>query len=293
MEPTAVVTLDVLHNGIIWGWPVAMNMWAKSVATGVVLVAWLQLRPSVRPADPAFYRRHVPILGLVFIAITLVFTLYDLHQPLRAWHLYVWPHLTSLVNIGGWLLNGFALALVPFAWWWWRGDVERFDRWLDALVVVAFAATIYTGALLGQATAREIWSTPTELVQMLLSALLCGSGALLVVGRDRPAAELDRLGWILAGSAGLSLLVFVAEIVFAPMKSAEGAWVIHELVRGSLAPVFLGGLCAAFAAPALLAAVALRGGPRALLPVAGFLAIAGLWAVKYAWLVAPQLLPLS
>lgn len=290
MDHTGVVTLDVLHNGVMWGWPVAMNLWAKSIATGVVLVGWL-LRPKT--TDWSFYRRWIPSLGLVFIAITLLFTLYDLHQPLRAWHLYVFPHFTSMVNWGGWLLNGFAVGLVPFAYWWWRGEDEPFDRFFDVLVALGFIATIYSGGLLGQATAREIWSTPTEIVQMTLSAVIAGAGAFLLVGRDRPAAEQQRLGAILGWSTAGSLLVFLTEVVFAPMKSAESAWVIDLLVRGSLAPGFVGGLLVAFLIPSVLSAVAVRGGPQVLLPVASGLAIFGLWFVKYTWLVAPQLLPLS
>ncbi|MDD2949841.1 MAG: polysulfide reductase, partial [Sulfuricurvum sp.] len=30
----AVVTLDVALPGIVWGWIITMNMWAKSVGTG-------------------------------------------------------------------------------------------------------------------------------------------------------------------------------------------------------------------------------------------------------------------
>lgn len=34
----AVVTLDVPLPGIIWGWMITLNMWAKSIGTGVILV---------------------------------------------------------------------------------------------------------------------------------------------------------------------------------------------------------------------------------------------------------------
>ncbi|MCF6201547.1 MAG: polysulfide reductase, partial [Hydrogenimonas sp.] len=30
----AVVTLDVALPGIVWGWMITLNMWAKSIATG-------------------------------------------------------------------------------------------------------------------------------------------------------------------------------------------------------------------------------------------------------------------
>lgn len=34
----AVVTLDIPLPGIIWGWMITLNMWAKSIGTGVVMV---------------------------------------------------------------------------------------------------------------------------------------------------------------------------------------------------------------------------------------------------------------
>ena len=77
----AVVTLDVLHSGVIWGWYVTMNLWAKSIATGVVLLApWLLKHPKMKFTIPA--------IAFVFLNITLFFTVLDLHQPLRFWHMF-------------------------------------------------------------------------------------------------------------------------------------------------------------------------------------------------------------
>ena len=54
---SATVTLDALHTGVMWGWYVTMNMWAKSVGTGVLLVGHrsnLRLgTPIIPPATTA------------------------------------------------------------------------------------------------------------------------------------------------------------------------------------------------------------------------------------------------
>ena len=81
-EPT--VTLDVLHTGITWGWYVTMNMWAKSVGTGVLLVGAYMMRRHAGSQD--FYRKWMPILGFLFVQLTLLFTVLDLHQMFRFWH---------------------------------------------------------------------------------------------------------------------------------------------------------------------------------------------------------------
>ncbi|MCA9550107.1 MAG: polysulfide reductase NrfD, partial [Myxococcales bacterium] len=81
---SAVVTLDVLHSGVIWGWYVTMNFWAKSVATGVMLILPFLL---MNKHDSKRIRLLTPALSFVFLNITLLFTLLDLHQPFRFWHM--------------------------------------------------------------------------------------------------------------------------------------------------------------------------------------------------------------
>ena len=40
----AVVTLDVALPGIVWGWIITMNMWAKSIGTGVIFMLFYLLK---------------------------------------------------------------------------------------------------------------------------------------------------------------------------------------------------------------------------------------------------------
>lgn len=288
---SAVVTLDVLHNGVLWGWLVTMNMWTKSIGTGVALVGlYMMRRYSV---SHAFYRLWIPLLGLAFVALTLLFTLLDLHQPLRFWHMFVWPHFTSMINIGAWLLNAYMALLLGMFWAAFKGNDKLFDGLLLPAVLVAFFATIYTAGLMGQANAREIWHTPTEIAQMLLAAAIAGSAAFLLLGRSITHDEKLSLAWLLGLSAVLALLIFVSELIFAPQKSEEAAWVIHYLLSGEMRLFFVGGLVIAFAVPAALVFASISRDQTKLLPVAALSALAGLWMVKHAWLIAPQMIPLS
>ena len=77
------------------------------------------------------------------------------------------------------------------------------------------------------------------------------------------------------------------------MKSEEAEYTIHLLVSGQLKGLFLGGLLLAFVVPALLSAVGLRSRSGVPLTVAALCGLVGLFMVKHAWLLAPQLLPLS
>lgn len=287
---SATVTLDVLHSGVLWGWYVTMNMWAKSVGTGVLLVGAAMMHRYGQ--SRAFYRRWMPLVGFAFINLTLLFTVLDLHQMFRFWHMFVWPHTTSAINIGAWLLTVYTglLALMILAWWKKRDAL--YDRLLVPTVVVAFFATIYTAALMGQANAREVWSMPTETAQMLLAATLSGSATFLLLGTPTDEEGVS-LGWVLSLSAAVALIIFLGEVVFAPMKSEEAEYVIHTLVSGRLGALFAAGLGFGFVIPAALGFFSAKVNRPVALKLAAVSALAGLWMVKHAWLIAPQLLPLS
>ncbi|HBT99253.1 MAG TPA: polysulfide reductase, partial [Sulfurihydrogenibium sp.] len=79
----AEVTFDVALPKVVWGWLVSTNMWAKSIATGSFLVGLYFIRKY--PEKDAFFRKWLPILGLIFIAITLLVTVLDLHHMFRFW----------------------------------------------------------------------------------------------------------------------------------------------------------------------------------------------------------------
>lgn len=282
---SGIVTLDVLHSGIIWGWYVTMNFWAKSLSTGVILLAPWVLRKS----DDRRARLLVAGLSFVFINITLLFTVLDLHQPFRFWHMFVWPHLDSAINLGAWLLTAFNGLLVALLWLAWKDRTALYDRLLLLVWPLAFLATIYTAGLLGQANAREVWSAPTEVAQMLLAATLSGSAVFLLARLGDQA----RLGTVLGLSATVSLTIYVAEVVLAPQKSEEAEFIVHELLGGNVGVLFVSGLVLGFVLPMALTYLGVsRDKPRLLLG-ASVLSLVGLWLVKHAWLIAPQLIPLS
>jgi hypothetical protein len=292
MEATndATVTLDVLHSGIIWGWLVTMNFWAKSISTGVFLLGAFFMRqdgPSRR-----FYRLAVPALAFVFVNVTLLFTVLDLHQMFRFWHMFVWPHPTSAINLGAWVLTLYTGLTALLTFLAWKGKDALYDRLIAPTWVVAFLATIYTAALLGQANARELWHTPTEVGQMVLAATLAGSAVFLLV-RGATDDQRARFAWVLGFSASLALVIFVAEVIFAPQKSEEAMYLVHVLTTGKVGTLFFAGLGFGFVLPAALVFFGLSRRSSAPWPVAAASSLVGLWLVKHAWLLAPQLIPLS
>lgn len=289
---SAVVTLDVLFTQIAWGWIIVMNMWAKSIGTGVFLVGMYMLHKN--PDRAGFYKPIVPIIGLIFIGITLFFTVIDLHKPFRAFYIFLHSHFTSAITWGAWFINVYSLILVLMFFAYIKKDDKLFGKLVIPGIVVALVTTVYTAGLMGLSNAREIWQTPTEIVQMVLAAGIGGSASLLLVGSFTMSNdEKKQLGTVLAYSTVASLVIYLSEIIFAPTKSEEAEWVVHYLLHGWVAAYFISGLVIAFVVPAALAFCSHKINNTKILLPAAVLSLVGLWMVKHVWLIAPQMIPLS
>ena len=289
----ALVTLDVALPGIVWGWIITMNMWAKSIGTGVIFMLFYLLKKY--PNEAGYLRFPVMIVSLVFIHIFLLFTVIDLHQMFRFWHIFFHPHFTSAITVGAWIVTGlvgvlFLMAYMVFL----KKDTVAFDKLLPWAVIISIPVTLYTAAIMAEATARELWQMPTEAVQMILAATLTGSATLILMGGKLPYVAKRDLGIVLGLSAAMAFLLYMSEMVFGPMK-AEEVMATLQAVKGAgqYTTMFWLGQLMAFVLPMVLVLLSISSKSESLLKLAAILAIAGLWIVKHVWLIIPQLLNLS
>jgi len=295
----AVVTLDVGLPGIVWPWFVTMNMWAKSIGTGVIfMLFYLQKRHGDDPAVAAL-RFPVAVISIVFISIFLLFTLADLHQPFRMWHIFFYPHWTSPITIGAIMASGFMGLITILAFFSFiKKDDAAYDKLLLWTTLLAIPVTLYTAALLSMCTARELWQMPTETVQMMLAALLAGSATIIlydaVTGSKMKDESIRSMAIILGLSAATSFIIYMSEYIFGPMK-AEEVTVILEAVKGhgEYATMFWIGQVFAYMVPMALVLLSIVNRSNGLLKLAALSAVVGLWVVKHVWLIIPQLLPMS
>lgn len=290
----AVVTLDVALPGTVWPWLVTVNMWAKSIGTGVIFMLFLLLKKY--PQVSGSLRFPTTVVSIVFIHIFLLFTLADLHQPFRMWHIFFYPHLTSAITVGAWMATAFVgllflLAFLSFI----KKDNDAFDKALPWVVALAIPVTLYTAGLMSQCTARELWQMPTESAQMIFAALLSGSAFMILVFGSKLGWEANRgLSNVLALSAFMSFVLYMSEYVFGPMKAEEVAAVL-EYIKGDgpYTVMFWIGQWCAYLLPILLIALARSSKSESILKLAAILALVGLYVVKHVWLMIPQLLPMS
>ncbi len=292
----AVVTLDVALPGIIWGWMITLNMWAKSIATGVILVGgYLVYRYKDEKGGVQGIKNIIPIVAFIFLNIFLLFTLLDLHQPFRMINIFLHPHFTSAITVGAWMASALTgiIAYMTFLVIIKKNTNGIYNTLFKWAIFLSVPVTMYTAVIMGQASARELWQTPAELIQMMLAAFLVGS-ATLAFFSDRWSKEARRdLAIILGMSAFLSFTIYMGEY-FLSWKLAEAeAIMAYVHAGGEYNLLFWAGQVVGFILPAIFAFMATRNGNGMLLKLAAVLAIIGLYMAKHVWLIIPQLLSLS
>jgi formate-dependent nitrite reductase membrane component NrfD len=289
----AVVVLDVALPGIVWGWIITMNMWAKSIGTGIIFLAFYLLKKH--PEQTGFIRFPVVVISIVFIHIFLFFTVIDLHQMFRFWHIFFHPHFTSAITIGAWMATAFVGLLFAMAYFiYLKKDEAMYDKLLGWTVLLAVPVTLYTAGLMAQSTARELWQMPTESAQMILAALLAGSATMLLLGGNKFSDAVKKdLGIVLGLSAAAAFILYMAELILGPMKAEEVAAVVAYVRGGEYTVMFWIGQVMAFIVPMVLVCLSLKNQSYYLLKIAAVSALIGLWVSKHVWLVIPQLLPMS
>jgi len=244
----------------------------------------------------------MPIISFIFLNTFLLFTLLDLHQPFRMINIFLHPHWTSAITVGAWMATVFTgiisiMSLIAVKKYYLKKEcnlASAYDGLLKFAVVLSIPVTLYTATIMGEATARELWQTPTELAQMLLAALLCGSAVLLMIGQSFSYEAKRDLAIILGLSAFFSFLIYMGEYYFGHMKAEEAAATI-AYVRdgGAYHYLFWTGQVLAFVLPMLLVYISLKSRGSSLLLLASVSAVVGLFVAKHVWLIIPQLLPLS
>jgi len=305
----AIVTLDVPLPGIIWGWMITLNMWAKSIGTGVILVGAFLLYRHKKEEMPNL-RWIMPLISFIALNVFLLFTLTDLHQPYRMINIFLHPHWTSAITVGAWmaslftglitimmLIGGFDAAPefrknCPVAKSV-RGISGFYETVFPFVVFLAIPVTLYTAIIMAESSARELWQAPAEVMQMMWAALLAGSAALALISGSWTKETRKDLALVLAIATFFSFMMYMGEYFFS-FKSAEAeATLAYVHAGGAYNTEFWFGMALGFIIPFFLAVSNMKSDNKTLLRFAAILALVGLYMAKDVWLKIPQMLPLS
>ena len=250
-----------------WGWKVSAYLWTKSLAAGAFLV------PAVIAAD-APWRQPVPLgpllIALIALATTGALLVADLRQPARFLWTLTRPQWRSWLTRGSYVITAYGLALFAYAaLGLTRRPVPSALTGLTALLAAGTAT--YTAMLFGQAKGRDLWQSallgPHLLVQALAAgaALFAPSWLLLLLPMN---------GLLVAGEVWGRHATEVARLA-ARLIQDDVRFTTGVLVLGHLLPL------------------AILWGPWSLRPLAGLLALFGLFLWEHLYVQAPQRVPLS
>ncbi len=305
----AIVTMDVALPGIIWGWMITLNMWAKSIGTGVILIGAYLLYRHKRDEMPSL-RWMMPLISFIALNVFLLFTLVDLHQPLRMVNIFLHPNWTSAITVGAWMASLFTLlitvmmviggldafpdvarhnSLAKSA----RGHSAFYEKIFPFVVFLAIPVTLYTAIIMAESSARDLWQAPTEMMQMLLAAFMAGSATLILISDSWSREVRKDLALVLAMAVFFSFMMYMGEYFFS-FKSAEAEATLEYVHAGGEYNVqFWMAMSIGFIIPFFLSTSTMKSDNKTLLRFAAILALVGLYLAKDVWLKIPQMLPLS
>jgi protein NrfD len=214
-----------------WTWWIIFYFFIGGIAGGSFFIAsllYLFGRPSDRPVVRLGY--YVAFVGVAISGILLIF---DLHRPLRFWHMLIESNTGNPMfkawapmSVGSWgvLLFGLFAALAALS----AARAEDRVRWGPGFIVASgfrtFVAIVggilgfflagYTGVLLSVSN-RPVWAdSPMLGALFLISAASTAAATLILLSRRRDIADEISLGKLAQFDKWALVLELIAIVVF-------------------------------------------------------------------------------
>lgn len=277
-----------------WGMDMVLYLFMKAVSTGAMLlgaILWLLNYggPLVTVA--------APVISTVFIGLTALVLVIDLERPERFYYILTRSNWRSWMVWGAWFLTGHGLVSTLWFAAGWIGWTGTLTFLAIPAIVLATLATAYTGFLFAQGLGRDLWQGPHAAVHLIAQSGAAGAAALLIAAPfagDVPVDVRQWLGWVLAGSLLLHVLILLFENVLTPSATRHHELAVQTIRQGPFAPLFWGLAIAGGGILPFVVILAMGGAatPVVIIPMA-LLALAGSAAWEYIWVEAGQSVPLS
>jgi formate-dependent nitrite reductase membrane component NrfD len=290
----AQVAYNITHEQP-WGFLVALYLWTKAIAAGVILLATLALGFGLA-ADTTLFNMLAPVLGLVFTGLTTLLLVADLKHPERFHYILLRPNRKSWLVWGAYILIVYTAILALWLLGRLIGSSELENSLLWPGALFAGMSAVYSAFLFGQAKGRDFWQSPLLAPQLFIQAVIAGSGALLlsgaITGTNSKAAGLLMVALLVGVSS--NALVVLGEL-FVPHLNSHVNSAANTLKSGKYSVSFwagfgvIGGLV-----PIVLLAVGLASGNLIWLgAIAAAMSLVGLLVYENLWIKAGQSVPLS
>lgn len=281
---------DAPNKGLLWGWEVSGYVWTKAIAAGAFLVPFIAAVTNWAVIDETTQWLGIA-LGLVFLGLTGALLVKDLDRPDRFLNVLLRPQKKSWLVKGGYAITfyGLALTLVAVSMLFDLEPLMDFALWAGAILGVIVA--VYTAFLFAQAKGRDFWQSPALALHMLIHSLLAGAAVFGLTGLmgDLTADWAGYLRTMMIVMIVLNLLTMWVELTIThPTQEAKLA--VKMITKGRYATLFRAGV---LLVGNILPLALLIPGQSWSLPVAGLLALVGIYITEKIWVEAPQRIQLS
>ncbi|ASQ89580.1 4Fe-4S ferredoxin [Prosthecochloris sp. GSB1] len=291
-KPPAVRKVyDAPSKGVVWGWEVPAYIWSKGISSGVFMLLFAFTSLFALPLSDLFQWSSWGV-SLAFLGLTGGFLIRDLDRPDRFSSVMLRPQFKSWLVRGGYTITGFGglLALWGIAKFLGVEGLRQASLWGGALF--ALLTSVYTAFLFSAAKGRDFWQSPLLALHMLVTSLLAGGSAMIILagfsGADGSLQGALRWG-LVAGLIVDSLIIFSE--LYGRHPSKQAGETAHVITHGSLRQQFwIGCMLAGHLLPFVLLLATpspLTGG------LAAILALGGVYYTEKLWIKAPQLISLS
>jgi len=287
-----------VHHEIPLGYLIAVYFFYTGLSAGSFLLSSLSSVLGLKKFKPI--AKIGTIMALALLGIAPLHLIVDLEQPLRFWHLFVYLNPTSPISYGSYLLTAYPIMTAIYAWFMmrkdfalgaknltnWRGKLYRFltfgkmdtsdeayandQKWVKKLgtinVPLALLVHGYTGFILANVQARGIWNTGLMPFIFLMSAVVSGTGLLIIltmlaerylstkkrITEERKTLIFDiakMMAWFIVIDATLLIVAFIV-LYYAGTNAYETAWqmlhgehqfgfLVNEVTIGLLIPFIM------------------------------------------------------
>lgn len=281
---------DVPGKGILWGWEVSGYVWTKAIAAGAFLVPFLAAVTNWALPDDTTIWLGI-ILALVFLGLTGALLVKDLDRPDRFLNVLLRPQKRSWLVRGGYAITfyGLALTLLAVSIFFNLEVLGNIALWAGALLAVVVA--VYTAFLFAQAKGRDFWQSPALALHMLIHSLMAGAAVFALAGLmgEMSGDWSNFLTRMLTVMIILNLLTMLVELTITH-PTADAKSVVKMITNGRYANLFWWGV---LLVGNILPLLVLAGGFSFGLPLAGILALAGIYMTEKIWVEAPQRIQLT
>ncbi|HIH45035.1 MAG TPA: polysulfide reductase NrfD [Candidatus Methanoperedenaceae archaeon] len=246
--------------------------------------------------------RHAVLMALVLLFLALLTLMADMTQPTRLLLGYIRPNMTSMFSWATFLVTGYAILSLIYAWFIFRKDDKRAKLLGMMCIPVALGVHADTGFVFGLNKGTPLWHTALMPMLFLVSALTSGIALLVFVTviMDKFKPKEKKIDPTLIFSMGNMVVFFlvteafllISDVTTMLYSGTDERDAVMLWLTGPLMVTFLGiEVIAGIVIPLLLYTHPKTGKSLLGQAVASALVVIGTYAMRYNVIVGGQTIP--